>query len=242
MNELPKLSEEEYCAIIDALFLLSLEKPKILRHNFDSDFFIHLQGLISGTLENCISAYELIKNNRFYAASTVVRSAFEHAIVAVYLHLSKNGVEEAAYLSRKSIDDLMRMATEAQAPSMSNEKFIRPEFSVEENMEFLTKPNKLHEKFSQSQFLKDIYFVLSQNAHPISASYMFCEYDSEKGIKVIRRTSLHSDAVTLLPHIFRLSALVLLIDAEISNQSKLLEAINLLISKEGFNPNLTLKD
>lgn len=242
MNEFPKLSEEEYCAIIDALFLLSIEKPKILTHNYDSDFFIHLQGLISGTLENCISAYELIKNERYYAASTVVRSAFEHAIMAVYLHLSKNGVQEASYLSRKSMDDLMRMATEAQAPSMLQEKLIRPEFLVEDKMEFLTKPNKLNDKFLQSQFLRDIYFILSQNAHPISASYMFCEYDSAKGIKVIRRTSLHSDAITLLPHIFRLSALVLLIDAEICNQSKLLEAINLLISKEGFNPKLALRD
>ena len=77
-------------------------------------------------------------------------------------------------------------------------------------------------------------------AHPLSASYMYSDYDEANKIPIIKRVSNHSDPMTLLPHIFRFAALALILDSELRADEKLHKIVSAMIEKEGFNPNLEL--
>ena len=240
MNEAPKLSESEYLEYVELLLNLVVLQPRNSHHKFENEYFLHLQGLISAVLECGISAKELVVEKRYFAANIVLRSILEHLILALYLFKSKTGVQESEYLRKKSVHDLVNMAIKANAQTANNDMLEKNGHIRIQDFEFLKSTPQIIKKFKQETVLMDFYFLFSQNAHPLSASYMYSDYDEANKIPIIKRVSNHSDPMTLLPHVFRFAALALILDSELRADEKLHKIVSAMIEKEGFNPNLEL--
>lgn len=241
MDEDIILSKDQYVELIEMLFASTqLFTVSNYAESNRSDV-INLASLIRATLEASVSSFELVKNDRFFAASTVLRSAMEHVLLLNLLYKSPMGETMSFYKFKRTMHEFLVKASKGS--SFTNLDILKSKVDFKEVNEFrFTKDaTEVLSKFEKHESLNLFYFVFSQTVHPLGVFSLYSELGSSGAEVKIRTTSNLVDSLTFLPHIFRFSCNALLIDAELRGDLQSIKLLEKLALIDGFNPRLRLQ-
>lgn len=229
-----------YQTLVEQLFALDREdKPKV---NQDEvlPHFIQIQSLVRSCVEYCVVAFRESNLGHVFPARALLRSAFDHVILASYLFKHPNGPNETQLILDKNNRELSNKAKAAGAIESGKKLLEVITTPTSENEKVSTRTNILIENFTEKKVLHDFYFLLGQAVHPKAAFSQYVDLDEVSGERRIRRTSLDRDSSLVHPFTFQILSIALLLDADCRNNESLRAKIIELSKNHAFGPELTV--
>ena len=229
-----------YQTLVERLLALDREdKPRIelgevLPH------FIQIQSLVRSCVEYCDVAFRESNLGHVFPARALLRSAFDHVILASYLFKHPYGPETTQLILDKNNRELANKATAAGAIESGAKLLEVIKTPTSENEKISTRTNNLIENFKEKNVLHDFYFLLGQAVHPKAAFSQYLDLDEVSGERRIRRTSLDRDASSVHPFTFQILSIALLLDADSRNNESLRVRIIELSKYLAFGPELSV--
>ncbi len=240
LDTYPHLSPKEYVEKIQALFKIDDGQETINYSGSDSTFFLQMQGPTRATLEICRSAMLLVEANRAAMAQILLRSAFEHMLVTAFLFEAENGPVIAKYHHSRAMNDLGNHAK--NSGSREADRLLDfADFNETPEFNFLGKTSKLISRFALETELGHLYFLLSQPTHPLAAFSHYIDYDDVNNRQRIRRSSIDTDPLFVLPYIFRFTCVVMLVNAKLAKDAEMQIRIKDIANSDHFASELKLK-
>lgn len=234
--------EVNYASLVRELFELDRKDKEKLETNDLVPHFLAIQSLIRCSIEYCESAYLLTIQGKTLPSLALLRSVFDHFILASFLDKAPNGPEATKLILEKNRAELGLAAEKAGIDVSVEQLMLSVDSNPSKYKSISTRTSKLIRYFEESDKLDAFYFLLGQNVHPKAAFFQYVEVDSETGMNVVRRTSLHQDQESVHGFTFQLLRSVMLLDSRLRNDERYIKELEKVGVDLGFAPNLTLHD
>lgn len=242
INQFSPESKLNYASLVRELFELDRKDKENLETNEMVPHFLAIQSLIRCSIEYCESAYMLTVQGRTLPALALLRSVFDHFILASFLEKVPSGPETTKLILDKNRAELGLAVEKAGFSDSAEQLVLSVESNPSEYRSISTRTSKLIKYFEESDKLDAFYFLLGQNVHPKAAFFQYVEMDGSTGIKVVRRTSLHQDQESVHGFTFQLLRSVMLLDSRLRNNQEFIKELEKVVLDLGFAPNLTFQD
>lgn len=240
-NRVNPNAQLDYPALIAQLFEIDrTDKPQI---NLDlvAPHFLAIQSLIRASIEYTEAAHLLANQGNILPALALLRSVFDHFILASYLEKSPDGPTETRIILDKNAMELGRKAQSIGVEANARALIEQSKSTIVEMNSVSTRTSNLIDRFSEADALHAFYFLLGQSVHPKAAFFQYFEVDESTGAKTIRRNSLDQDKNSVEPFTFQLLRATLLLDAKTRKLPEMSELLQFNDLKLGFNPDLHIK-
>lgn len=238
VNPNPQL---DYSALITKLFEIDrTERPQI-DLNQVAPHFIAIQSLIRASVEYTEAAHLLANQGNILPALALLRSVFDHFILASYLEKSPDGPTETRIILDKNGMELGKKAQSIGVEANAKALIDQSRSTLDEMNSISTRTSNLINRFNEADALHAFYFLLGQSVHPKAAFFQYFEIDESTGAKTIRRTSLDQDKNSVHPFTFQLLRATLLLDAKTRKLPAMSELLQFNDFNLGFNPDLHIK-
>lgn len=238
INSSPHL---DYSALIAKLFEIDRTDRPQVDLNQVAPHFLAIQSLIRASVEYAEAAHMLANQGNILPALALLRSVFDHFILASYLEKSPDGPFETRIILDKNGLELGLKARSIGLISNADALIEQSRSTIREINSVSTRTSKLIDRFNEPDALHAFYFLLGQSVHPKAAFYQYFEVVESTGVKTIRRTSLDRDKNSVHPFTFQLLRATLLLDAKSRHLPEMSDLLKFNDPKFGFNPELSIK-
>ena len=234
-------SRNTYRELLDGLLVLDRkDKSKVELETVIPHFF-RIQSLLRCTIEHVEGAVSEARSGRILPAMALTRSAFDHVVLASYLHKLPNGSEAAEWIVEKKLREFAENAMSAGATESAAELFASLDSEGKPLEGVRTKTWKIIQVFEERKTLELLYYFLSQAVHPQAAFSQYVDLDETTGERRIRRKALDQDSGGVEPFICHILAIALLLDADVRNDYVMRERILVLIKEADFSPEINIQ-